>query len=125
VVRFEAVPDFTLGYEDIRALVADEDIRAAAFVEGLPGAGWIMGGQGGQQKVPEVLFVLAVISAWVAFHGNAKGVNDRKNVLVGFVVEGWIGRRRARRRGRFHDKFFRDDGHGKRLRNLLLQWHAQ
>lgn len=39
VVRFEAVPDFTLGYEDIRALVADENIRAAAFVEGLPGAG--------------------------------------------------------------------------------------
>lgn len=67
--------------------------------------------------------MLALINARVAFHGNSEGVNGRKDVLVDFVVEGWIGRRRARRRGRLHDEFFWGYRHGEGLRDRV--WHAQ
>src|SRR5688572_25978727 len=72
VVHLRAAPELAFGYEDVRALVTYEDIGLPFFVEGFAGGGWIMGTQVRQQKVSEVLFVLAVVSARVAFHGNAE-----------------------------------------------------
>src|SRR6185503_20641348 len=43
VEYFTSAPEFAFGDEDIRALVADEDIGPALFVEGFARARWIMG----------------------------------------------------------------------------------